>query len=174
MSDQHICEGTASAPGPLAADARRRRERLKARRKLWLDIHLYIGLVAGAMLVLIGLTGSALVFWNEIDEILDPAMFTSQAPSEGEAAFLPLGRIREALEAALPPDAKVGSVYTPRNETGCYKVLLRGARWRHAPPLHRSVYGENSGRSRLLVEERRHAPQLHELPLSAALVAAAL
>lgn len=35
---------------------------LKSRRKLWLKIHLYLGLFAGAVFVLIGLTGSLLAF----------------------------------------------------------------------------------------------------------------
>jgi len=28
-----------------------------ARRKLWLDVHLYLGLIAGAILAVVGLTG---------------------------------------------------------------------------------------------------------------------
>ncbi|ARN81138.1 PepSY-associated TM helix domain-containing protein [Methylocystis bryophila] len=104
------------------APEQKRRERLKAQRRLWLDIHLYIGLVAGSMLVVIGLTGSLLVFWQEIDEWLEPAMFTSAPPPEGEAAFRPLSEIRATLQAALPAGAKAGGVAYPRNESGCYKI----------------------------------------------------
>ena len=127
MTDQQISPFASSSDGGVARDAARRREKMKGRRKLWLDIHLYIGLVAGAMLALIGLTGSALVFWAEIDELLDPSMFTSTAPPGGEAAFAPLGRIREALDAALPAGAKAGGVGMPRNENGCYKVYYEDA-----------------------------------------------
>ncbi|CAN2535119.1 hypothetical+protein [Methylocapsa aurea] len=122
MTEQQIFSSSSSTGDAASLAAARRREKLKARRKLWLDIHFYIGLIAGAMLVLIGLTGSALVFWKEIDELVDPAMFTSRAPPEGVAAFAPLGRIRAALEAALPPGAKAGGVGAPRNENGCYKI----------------------------------------------------
>ena len=45
----------------------------------------------------------------------------------GEAAFAPLGRIREALDAALPAGAKAGGVGMPRNENGCYKVYYEDA-----------------------------------------------
>ncbi|WP_424363131.1 PepSY-associated TM helix domain-containing protein [Methylocystis parvus] len=114
------------APNPKLRDAgdlnRNRRDRLKARRKFWLDIHLYIGLVAGAMLTVIGVTGAIMVFYQEIDEILDPAMFVSKAPPQGEVAFLPLRDIRLSLEAAVPQGAKLGGIRAPRNERGCYKA----------------------------------------------------
>ena len=117
---------SASASLNLAPD-QKRRERLRARRRLWLDVHLYIGLIAGAMLVVIGLTGSLLVFWQEIDEWLEPAMFTSSPPPEGEAAFRPLSEISATLQVALPPGAKAGGVGYPRNESGCYKVDYQDA-----------------------------------------------
>ena len=41
------------------------------RRKRWLNAHLYLGFSVGALLVLIGLTGSILVFHLEIDEWLN-------------------------------------------------------------------------------------------------------
>jgi uncharacterized iron-regulated membrane protein len=101
------------------------REWRKARRKLWLDIHLYLGLFFGALLAVIGPTGSVLVFWNEIDELMYPDIFTSQPPPEGEAAFRPLGEIRTAIEAALPLGAKSGGFAAPRNAYGCYKIYYK-------------------------------------------------
>lgn len=41
-------------------------------RKLWLQLHLYIGLFGGALFVLTSLTGSFLVFYKAIDEWLNP------------------------------------------------------------------------------------------------------
>ncbi len=43
-------------------------------RKFWLNLHLYIGLVVGLVFVLAGLTGSLLVFYIEIDELLNPEL----------------------------------------------------------------------------------------------------
>jgi len=40
---------------------------LKARRKLWLDVHLYLGLFAGLILAVTGLTGSLIAFGGDID-----------------------------------------------------------------------------------------------------------
>lgn len=54
--------------------------RLKAliiRRKLWLKVHLWLGLGFGLFLAVIGLTGSVLVFCHELDEAINPTLFES-------------------------------------------------------------------------------------------------
>jgi uncharacterized iron-regulated membrane protein len=43
-------------------------------RRLWLKVHLYLGLTAGAVLMLLGLTGSILVFSDDIDRALNPRL----------------------------------------------------------------------------------------------------
>ena len=43
-------------------------------RKLWLDVHLYVGLILGLIISIVGLTGSLLVFYVELDEILNPEL----------------------------------------------------------------------------------------------------
>lgn len=48
---------------------------LKARRKLWLSLHLWLGLGFGLFLAIIGLTGSVLVFWHELDEAINPVLY---------------------------------------------------------------------------------------------------
>lgn len=47
---------------------------LKTRRKLWLKVHLYLGLSASSVFVLIGLTSSLSVLGPEIDSMLNPAL----------------------------------------------------------------------------------------------------
>lgn len=109
------------------SDMRSRRAR-KAWRKLWLDVHLYIGLIAGAMLVVIGLTGSILVFWHEVDAWLDPQLRTVAARPGGARAFAPLIEIERAMTAAAPEGAKITHVWLPRDERSCYLFYydLRG------------------------------------------------
>lgn len=51
-------------------------------KKLWLNLHLYIGLVAGALFVLTSLTGSLLVFYKTIDEWLNPEQLIRSAGSD--------------------------------------------------------------------------------------------
>jgi len=88
-----------------------RLRRLKARRKLWLEIHLWLGLTAGAALVLIGLSGSVLVFWQAFDGWLNPSLYYV-APG---AQALPLERLGEAAKAWLPKAAEIGWVEFPRH-----------------------------------------------------------
>ncbi len=67
-------------------------------RKLWLKVHLYLGLTAGVILVLLGLTGSIIVFWQELDAWLNPDLLTTQGAGE----YRPLNEISAAGRAALP------------------------------------------------------------------------
>lgn len=45
---------------------------MRKARQLWLDIHTYLGLSIGLLLVLLGLTGSILVFYLQFDIWLNP------------------------------------------------------------------------------------------------------
>jgi uncharacterized iron-regulated membrane protein len=40
-------------------------------------VHLWLGLDFGLFLAVIGLTGSVLVFWHELDEAINPALLAS-------------------------------------------------------------------------------------------------
>lgn len=66
-------------------------------RRAWRLAHRWLGLLAGAVLALVGLTGSLTVFQREIDAWLHPALFT---PGPGPASIGPA----EALAAALAGD----------------------------------------------------------------------
>lgn len=100
-STQTASLGLAESAG-LAAQ---RSTRMRTWRRLWLDVHLYLGLFVGALLVIFGLTGSILVFWQEIDERLNPALLTVTVPGgtqAGELGYRPLGEILAAAEQAAP------------------------------------------------------------------------
>ena len=45
---------------------------LRSWKKIWLRVHLYVGLIGGGLFVLTSLTGSLLVFYKTIDEWLNP------------------------------------------------------------------------------------------------------
>lgn len=77
----------------------------KARtRKIWLNIHLYLGLTVGLAFVLLGLTGSALVFYIEIDEWLNPEIKLKKTSLEQPA--LAYETIYSALKVAHPERGK--------------------------------------------------------------------
>jgi uncharacterized iron-regulated membrane protein len=83
---------------------------LRARsRSLWLRLHRWLGLGLGAVFVLLGLTGSLLVFYVGIDEAIEPALAVpGPAPAgaalarraAGPAAGAPAARPRLAHRAA--------------------------------------------------------------------------
>lgn len=73
---------------------------LKTRRKLWLDVHLWLGLGFGLFLAVIGLTGSVLVFWHELDEAINPALYEA-APGHG-AVRKPIDEIIAAAKQDAP------------------------------------------------------------------------
>ena len=99
---------SSSQPIEKIEPANHRLSRLKARRKLWLDVHLYLGLIAGAALVVIGVTGSILVFYKGIDESLNPGMLLVAPSPEGKAAYRPLPEILAAAQDAIPEDGTLG------------------------------------------------------------------
>ena len=86
----------------------------KSRRKFWLKVHLYLGLFAGAVFVLIGLTGSMLAFGSTLDVWLNPTLMMT-APVSNETGFLPWDDMVTAGLKTLPPDGKVLDLEFPRH-----------------------------------------------------------
>ena len=66
--------------------------------------YLYLGLFAGAVFVLIGLSGSLLAFGSTLDAWLNPELIT--VPLTHENTLKPLDDIVAAGLKALPPDGK--------------------------------------------------------------------
>jgi uncharacterized iron-regulated membrane protein len=97
--------------------------RLKARRKLWLDVHLYLGLIAGAILAVVGLTGGILVFYQEMQEVLNPELAVVSAPPERQKKWHTLDAIVAAAETAKPQGSRFFKVYYPRKPGVAYKLL---------------------------------------------------
>lgn len=91
-------------------------------RKLWLDVHLYLGLSVGAFLAIAGLTGSILVFFHEIDGWLNPELHQIQAPQHTGTVHQPLAAIVQAAMQAAPADSMVTTVYGPRRGEGVYAI----------------------------------------------------
>ncbi|MEC4748533.1 PepSY-associated TM helix domain-containing protein [Methylomicrobium sp. Wu6] len=95
--------------------------RRKRHRKLWLKVHLWLGLLFGAYLAVIGLTGSILVFHDEIDEWLTPELMTVEPPSE-TSAYRSLAAIIAASSAAMPSDAQQAFAAYPRNAKAAFRL----------------------------------------------------
>jgi len=87
-------------------------------RRLWRKVHLYIALTVGFMFAFSGLTGSSLVFYQDIDELLNPAVLT--VASGGESASLT--DIVTAAKIAMPDQAKLLRFYLPRHPQAAMKL----------------------------------------------------
>ena len=74
--------------------------RLKKRRKVWLEVHLWLGLILGFFLALLGVTGSILVFYEEIDKALNAELFVVEASPRREK---PLSGLSLKLRRQQPP-----------------------------------------------------------------------
>ncbi|MDP3009611.1 MAG: PepSY-associated TM helix domain-containing protein [Methylococcales bacterium] len=80
-------------------------------RRVWLNCHLYLGLTVGLVFVLAGLTGSLLVFYVELDEVLNPALQIS-----ADSAQQPYETWLQALNKAHPERPAAWRIELPRHE----------------------------------------------------------
>jgi uncharacterized iron-regulated membrane protein len=93
-------------------------------RKLWLKIHLYIGLVLGLELSLIGLTGSLLVFHKTIDAWLNPHLLTTNERTARISIDDVFAAARAAIPQAMGPGASV-AVHMPSRIDGTYLAWVK-------------------------------------------------
>ncbi|WP_036291093.1 PepSY domain-containing protein [Methylosinus sp. PW1] len=91
-------------------------------RTLWLAAHRYLGFVAGAVFVLLGLSGSLLAFRVEIDEFLNKDLFTpTHYALGGERASV--DRIIAASRAAAPEGSAPVWMHFPKGDGGYFDVI---------------------------------------------------
>lgn len=93
-------------------------DRLKARRKLWLQVHLWLGLALGLLLSIYGITGSILVFHAEINEWLHADMRMVTPPDN--ATYRSLPEIFAAGRKAMPASAQLTFATYPRNDQAAF------------------------------------------------------
>lgn len=88
-------------------------------RNRWLVIHRWLGLTAGLLFALLGLTGSLLVYDHALDEWLNPELLLSS----GQGARVPVADVITAAETAYGGDAL--SLSRPRVAEGVWKVWFQ-------------------------------------------------
>lgn len=93
----------------------KRSSRREIGRKIYLKVHQYIGLVIGLIFVVVGLSGSFLAFWQDIDELLNPDLMTVSVPAQPQAIYRPLDDILSAARVAMPPSATPIGIRLPRH-----------------------------------------------------------
>jgi uncharacterized iron-regulated membrane protein len=82
-------------------------------RRLLLRIHRTIGLLAGAVFVLVGLSGGILAFREDIDELLNASIMRVDVPER--PLYRPVDEIVSAALAALPPEGRLERLTMPRH-----------------------------------------------------------
>lgn len=126
----------ATAPTALAPPRRQGRGRIRAG-LTWL--HRMLGLTVGLVLVVTGLTGSALVFRAEIDAALNPRLLKVE-PTAAPAALQ--GVLDEV--ARRHPEAVTTRIRMPRDASGTYELWLGAApdRYVYADPYRGTILGD--------------------------------
>ncbi len=97
-------------------------------RKYWLAVHLYAGVLLGGLFALLGITGSALVFYLGVDETLNPEIQASHAVAVPPSPEAVLRKLRLhfperngpwRIEMPLTPEAPVmARYYKPPERAG--------------------------------------------------------
>lgn len=90
-------------------------------RKFILQIHLWIGLTAGAVLAVVGLSGSAYVFQPELTVALYPELYKATDP---DAAPVEVRTVVEHAEQRF--DAEVTNIFFPIRELENYIIKVKG------------------------------------------------
>lgn len=88
-------------------------------RKLILKLHTYVGLTAGLLLALCGLTGSLLVFGEELDRALNPSLLRVEPGTE----VAPLQAVLDAARQTLPGE-KPSRIRLPREDDNACEVCF--------------------------------------------------
>lgn len=125
--------------------------------------HRWVALLAGAVLALLGLSGSLMVWQAEIDRALNPAWFDARTACDAAAPAQPIAVVLAVLERAAP-QARAALVVAPAEDGAPYQIWeTRDARtgWRREHFIDASC-------TRYLGQRDRGAPRLdaaHAVPL---------
>lgn len=84
-------------------------------RKLWLNMHLYLGLIFGLFFVMTAVTGSLLAFYVEIDELLHPELIIEGKANQQKQSYETLF---QALKVAEPTRDKAWRLELPEDPNG--------------------------------------------------------
>jgi uncharacterized iron-regulated membrane protein len=84
-------------------------------RKLWLNTHLYLGLIFGLFFVMTAVTGSLLAFYVEIDELLHPELIIEGKANQQKQSYETLF---QALKIAEPTRDKAWRLELPEDPNG--------------------------------------------------------
>lgn len=91
-------------------------------RRVWLKLHRWIGLSVGLLFVVIGLTGSVLVFDHAIDEWLNPDLLLTTGTGSTHSIEKIVAAAEQAFASHASHDSHAHSVTSPRVANGVWTV----------------------------------------------------
>ncbi|NEM99699.1 PepSY-associated TM helix domain-containing protein [Pontibacter burrus] len=106
-------------------------------RKLFNDVHLWLGIASGLVLFIVCLTGTIYTFRTDIEQMLEPDKYTVAVPAI--ATPLPANELIAKLEQEH--NGKVLSLEMPADKAESYKVSI-------APPATEKPEGKGKGEGR--------------------------
>lgn len=119
-------------------------------RRWWMRVHRYIGLSAGLLLVLLGLTGSVITYQQELDARLHPDLLKVRSPGP----WMPLDRMEARARAAMPAGAVLRWARMPHADDGAVSWFFadaRGQSWETTiDPVTLQVLGRRESDAHLL------------------------
>lgn len=126
-------------------------------RKVILKAHMYAGLCVGLLLAMSGLTGSLLVFGDELDGLLNPSLLRVEPRDERATLEDVLSSVQRAF-----PNERAARIRFPREREGTYEVCFEAKqdpRCAYVDPHTASVLGSRvparSFKGRLFYLHRR-------------------
>lgn len=90
-------------------------------RRLWLQVHKWIGLILAILIIPISVTGSALVWHDGVDELLNPQRVVAAAPAKAPADYV------AAARGSLQEGERIASVRMPEGGEGAVQVVATKA-----------------------------------------------
>ena len=91
-------------------------------RRIWLQLHLWLGLTLGVLGALVGLTGSVLVFDHEVDALLNPQRYAVT----GSQVALPYADYLQRAAQAVGGGARPTNLRLPQDDGAPVVVFVRG------------------------------------------------
>ena len=85
-------------------------------RRLWLQVHKWIGLLLAILIIPISVTGSALVWHDGLDLMLNPERNVEGAPSLPPSAYV------EAARGVVGPEERIATIRMPEEGAGAVMV----------------------------------------------------
>jgi uncharacterized iron-regulated membrane protein len=91
-------------------------------RSPWRKLHRWLGLFIGAWFALVGLSGSILVFEDEVDALLNPQLLTDKRSGPRLPPHAMIERVAEAF-----PLSRIERIRPPGSQGGVYRITIRVA-----------------------------------------------